>query len=155
MKIMYGNSNFIEPDDYAFNFSGLRENIHQLPLLPPNDLGAISEKDFDMKYMNYLLGDDYRLAQIVMLLQTAMTETIYLLISEDEWGMILIESFLKMLSARYGITATYIQSWEDREYAAETNFNPFYGIRNFDLDALRVLEYGERLRIQVGGRIYE
>ena len=88
------------------------------------------------------------------LARTAMTEPVYLLISEDSWSMMLIESFLKFISARYGVTATYVQAWDDKEYATDSEINPFFGMHNFNEDVLRVLDYGEKLRISAGGQPY-
>ena len=119
MKLMYGKANLIKPGYQVFNFSGLIEDVAQLRLLPFDNLGAFDELDFDKKYAQWILYDDNRFVSMFgMILTLANGNPVYLITNEDSWSMSLIESFMKLLQVRYGITGTYIQTEEDVEYAS-------------------------------------
>lgn len=155
MRFMYGNK-FNIPDGYPnlviFNFSSLAEGFDHCNLLPPNRLGAIDEYDFDMKYVQFLMENDNNFINFMNIIcQFYYNRSVYLIISEDEWSMIIIESLLKFIQQRYGINGTYIRSLEDVEFSKEVSFNPYYGINNFDMDKERYL-YLYELRNVMNGR---
>lgn len=155
MKLLYGNSTHIKPDYLVYNFSGLLERYPNLNLLPQDLLGAFDEVDFDMKYLQFIFADDTRFMSFMdMTYSLTQAPIVYILIGEDEWSLMLIESMLKILSARYGITGTYVKDEEDALYAEETDFNPYYGIQNYDTDVLRYIALLEQKRIEMGGKPY-
>lgn len=154
MRLLYGTYHHVKPDFPAFNFSGLVEKYPNLYLIPeefnPQIITSFEERDFDMWYANQLTTVLFNNVMVFLsLLQQA--ETLYLIIGDDSWSYTLIESFLKFLQARYGITGTLIQNDEDIEYAGETDFNPYYGIKNYDIDQMIYMERLEHYRISQGG----
>lgn len=152
MKLLYGSFEYRSDDFFVLNFSGLTENYPHLGLLPCDTLGAFDEYDFDMRYADFILNDNTRFMSMMHLIISLQAyPTVYLIINEDDWSMMLIESFLKLLQARYGIVGTYVQSPEDIQYAAETDINQYYGIRNYDVDYYRYMEIMEINRIMAGG----
>lgn len=155
MKLMYGKASLIQPGYQVFNYSGLTENVAQLRLLPFDNLGAFDERDFDMKYAQWILSDDNRFVSMFgMILTLANGNPVYLITNEDTWSMSLIESFMKLLQVRYGITGTLVQTEEDIECAGETDFNPYYGIRFYDEDYNRFMILEEQFRLIRGGQPY-
>ena len=43
-----------------YNLSSLREGFNTLRLLiPPNEIGRFTDRDFDIAYANYILNNDY------------------------------------------------------------------------------------------------
>lgn len=159
MKLLYGDYNFCQylqstgEDFVIFNYSGMREDIPQLGLLPPNTLGAVDEIDFDMRYMSTLLENKecfLRLMMMVECLHNGMS--VYLVMSDDPWTNMVSESFLKFLQSRYGLIGCHIGSIEDLQYAEDTDFDPYQGIRRFDADYMTYMDIKETIRIQNGGR---
>lgn len=154
MKFLYGNKNFI-PQDISnlvvFNFSSLVEGYDHCNLLPPNKLGAIDEYDFDMKYAHFLVNNDNNFINLMNIIcQMYYNRSVYLIISEDEWSMIIVESLLKFIQQRYGLNATYIKSFEDIYYSEDIQFNAYYGINNFDMDRERYLYLYEYRNVMNG-----
>ena len=157
MKFMYGNKDFIPkdyPDTVIFNFSSLIEGYDHCNLLPPNKLGAIDEYDFDMKYAQFLMTNDNNFINMMNIVcQFYYNRSVYLIISEDDWSIIILESLLKFLQQRYGLNATYIRSLEDMYYTKDVCFDAYYGINNFDVDRERYLYLYEKQSIMNGRKI--
>lgn len=136
--LLYGTSHsleFIPSDCIVFNHSGYIENIPDVKLLPPNFLGSNSEYDFDVKYFGYVMNSDVVFLELMKIIMNLYEGgNVFLVISNDEWSTILIESLLKLIQQRYGINATRIDSEEDLLYAEESDFEPGYGLFNLDQD---------------------
>lgn len=136
--LLYGTKNVLQfiPYEYIiFNHSAYVENLVDIKLLPPNFLGSNSEYDFDKKYFEFIMNSDtvfLELMKIIMNLYEG--QNVFLVISDNEWSTILIESLLKLIQQRYGINATRIYSEEDLLYAEESDFEPGYGLFNLDQD---------------------
>lgn len=159
MKLLYGTHRHIKPEFTVYNFSGLVEGFPDAGILPrgldPNIVAGFEEREFDMWYANQLLNEHTMFMNMIHLIYTLQqANTLYLIIGDDWWSYTLIESFLKFLQARYGITGTLVQSDEDIEFAGETDFNPHYGIRNYDIDYMKYSEEWEYIRIMQGGTPY-
>jgi len=156
MKFLYGDAANIQPDCVVINFNSLIEGFPSANLLPPNNLGAISEYDFDVKYMNWILCNDTNFINFMnIIMEIYYGRNIYLIINKDEWGTVLIESLLKLIQQRYGINATFINSPEDIYYAPDSEFNSYYGINNFDQDKERYVYLYEQIKVmQNGGNVY-
>lgn len=157
MKFLYGDAANIQPDCVVINFNSLIEGFPSANLLPPNNLGAISEYDFDVKYMNWILCNDTNFINFMnIIMEIYYGRDVYLIITKDDWGFTLIESLLKLIQQRYGINGTFINSSDDILYASESEFNPYYGLANFDQDKERyVYLYEQNKVIQNGGVVQE
>ena len=108
----YGNSKAISfLDNYiVFNFTGLSESYQQLHLLPPKQLGGNSEYEFDLNYFHYVIDNEnvfMEFMKLILLLYEG--KNIFLVISNDMWSLILIESLCKIIQQRYGINAIKIE----------------------------------------------
>lgn len=128
----------IPTESVIFNYTGLSEDFPRIGLLPPRVLGASSEYDFDMKFYDYLINNDeifMEFMKIILLLYEG--KDVFLIISEDEWSTILIESLLKVIQQRYGINGAKIDTEEDMLYVEESDFDPGYGLLNLDQDKER------------------
>lgn len=141
--LMNGRANTI-----IFNFTSLAERYpNRLDLIPPNSLGANTERDFDINYMNWIF---YNNAQFVALMQIINNlyngMDVFLAISKDDWSMMTVESLLKLIQQRYGINSIIINTYEDLEYAEDSVFEP-YGLLNLDQD----LERYQFIMATIGG----
>lgn len=136
--LYYGNARNIQDQCQVFNFTSYIEGYRRLDLIPPNSLGASTEFEFDVLYMQYIMGDDYKFFQmftIVEMLHSGID--VYIIISDDEWSENLIESFLKLLQQRYGYNAVRVNCFEDIIYTVECQLDPSYGLFNYDQDTER------------------
>lgn len=148
MKFMYGLPDMgiymkENTDTVVFNFNSLREGFIELNLLPVNNLGAISEYDFDIKYMQYIFNDNFLFIQFMAPIQTLFAGKdvfiVYDYTMNRVWEDNLIESLLKMIQTRYGIFACKVMYPEDYLSAEETDINRGYGIINYDEDMRRYM----------------
>lgn len=168
MNFAYGDSRalqFIINNDFKiYNFSSLKEVGIPLYVIPPNNLCAINEYDFDCKYAQYIMMNDQIFYNMMcMLMDLYNGQDVFMLIADEydsffdnnvsSWNIILVESFLKFIQQRYGINATLIESEEDLNTMEFTEFSDF-GIMNFDEDKERWSYITELNRINSGGIPY-
>lgn len=132
-----------------YNITSLSEKYKRIPLIPPNSLGANSEYEFDIKYMNWILGNDNNFCSLMTIINDLVNRDVFLLISNDNWSKILIESLLKLIQQRYGINAVYIDTEDDLLYAEESGFSD-YGVLNLDEDRTRYMNLYEQYAISTG-----
>ena len=138
-----------------YNITSLREDLPVLYIVPPKDLGYLSDYDFDVAYYNYVLNNDQiflQFFQIVMNLY--MGHDVLLVFSDDNWSENLAESILKMIQQRYGYNGAYIESMQDYIDASltlEFKFEP-YLLYNLDEDKKRFAYLSESIRLQNGGK---
>lgn len=159
MKLLYGEYKFsttISEPIVVLNFCSLREGLNKLNLMPPNDLSAVSrtEQEFDIAYANWILNNRYQFRAMMSIINTIVENQywgVYLVIDNDKWIYVVVESFLKFLQARYGVTATSVTTVEDIQYAGDTDIDPRYGIVNYDQDFIRYMDDLEEERIKNGG----
>lgn len=161
--LFYGNSLNVIDTGFVYNLTSLKEGYARLPyLIPPNEIGRFTGRDFDIAYANYIMGNDIIFKQffdIIYLLYTG--KDVYLVISENDWSENLVESLLKLIQQRYGYTPYKINCFDDFLYAKNSafcpDFNPYFGIQNMDNDRDRYTYIVESLRIQNGGQqiVYE
>lgn len=157
--LLYGTARalrYINSDTIIFNHTGYVEYIPQINIIPPRHLGAVSEYDFDLKYYQYIMNDNIAfmefMSKIVMNLYEG--KDIFLVISEDDWSIILIESLLKVIQQRYGINGTKIETQEDLFFAEESDFDPGYGLMNLDQDKERFIYQYTSEQEKNGGNNY-
>ena len=153
MKLMYGTAQYIDTSATVINFNSLIEGYPSSGLIPPNNLGAMNEYDFDIRYMQWIMGNDIIFINFMnLVMEIYYGRDVYLIINLDEWGTIMIESLLKLIQQRYGINGTFINDYEDIKYAEDSQFDPYYGISNFDQDKEKyVYLYEQNKLIQNGG----
>lgn len=142
--LLYGNADIasalLENNNIHFyNFTSLNEKfINKLNLVPPNNLGANSEYVFDVKYMNWILSNDINFINFMRIIIDLYDGIdVFLVISNDNWSETLIESLLKLIQQRYGISAVRINEYNDIYYAEDSDFNEGYGLFNLDNDKER------------------
>ena len=133
----------------VYNITSLSEKYKRIPLIPPNSLGANSEYEFDIKYMNWILGNDNNFCSLMTIINDLVNRDVFLLVSNDNWSKILIESLLKLIQQRYGINAVYIDTEDDLLYAEESGFSD-YGVLNLDEDRTRYMNLYEQYAIATG-----
>ena len=112
-----GFSNTKVRPGFIINFTGLIE-IPRSILVPGNNLGAVTEYDFDMKYRDWLMMDNDRFLEVFKIASEQINgNDVYLIRSEAlyEFEYNIIESFLKFMQSRYGTRSLYINTEEDWE----------------------------------------
>jgi len=154
--LMYGTAkaadmlyNMTRPNIVYFNISSLAErwSAVRLQLLPPNSLGANSEYDFDVKYMQWIFGSNpvfMQFMNIMVSLYNGMD--VFLIVTDEGWSDMTVESLLKLIQQRYGINAVLINTLEDLQCAEDSIFEP-YGILNLDQD----MERYQYIMAEIGG----
>lgn len=155
--LMYGDFRNVIDNGFVYNLTSMREGFTRLPLLiPPNEIGRSSGREFDISYANYILGNDFvfkSFFDIIYALYGGLD--VYLIIDESDWSENLVESLLKLIQQRYGYNAIKINCFDDylqaynSKYVSE--FNPYYGLQNLDMDKERYAYFVESQRIRNGG----
>ena len=158
--LMYGDAMFAT-GDIILNLTSLKEGYQRLTyLIPPNELGRFTGKDFDIVYMNYIMNNDivfYEFFSIIYNLY--LGKEVYIIVSNNDWSENLIESLAKLIQQRYGYNCTRINSMDDYIFACNSKyvsrFAPGYGILNLDTDKERYSFIYESNRLKNGGIIGE
>lgn len=121
----------------VFNFTSLTEDYPNIGLMPPNSLGLLSGLDFDLAYMHYIMDDDEIFCRFMnIMMNIYYGRSVYLIISNDNWSELLIESLLKLIQQRYNLNGYRIESFDDYVYAEASDINSF-GLFNIDQDKER------------------
>lgn len=147
---------FEEKKATILNFSSMVERYDMLRLLPPDNLGAVNEYDFDIRYANLILGSEgyfMEFMRIIMPLYMGNDVYICILRTENPWSEMIMESLLKLIQQRYGYNAARIDSFEDIVASDQSGFSP-YGLINLDNDKDRYAYIVERSRLRAGGIPY-
>ena len=154
--LFYGNHLNIPSECRIINFSSLVEGYPDANLLPPNKLGAANEYEFDIRYMHYIMDIDCNFINFMnIIMEIYYGNDVYLIISEDDWSNLLIESLLKLIQQRYGLNAILLNSNEDYMYEKlynvnSTDFNPGYGLANLLIDKDRYVYLYEYNKVKNG-----
>lgn len=138
--LYYGNVQNIQEQCFVLNFTSFNQYYKFWPLIPPNNILSISrdEYNFDVAYMNYIMGNDIMFMeffQVIILLHRGID--VYVIISDEDWSQMLMESLLKIIQQRYGYNATRVNGIDDVLYSDPGEFNTEYGIINYDNDLER------------------
>ena len=168
MRLLYGEFEYSQYLDYLekpyliLNFSAMLEGGMNLGLLPPNQFEGMSEPDFIMWYTDWIFSDDGRFIRFITMIEELTRGTVvYIITSGDVLFMDEIdESFIKVIRKRYGIKPYFVGDKRDliemkMGYINETDFDPYYGIRNYNADMIRYNDLKEANRIANGGRPYD
>ena len=157
---MFGTYENMVDSGLVYNLASLREGYERLPLLvPPNEIGKLSGRDFDIAYMNYIFGNDsvfYQFFFIIMALYNDMD--VFLIVSKDDWSENLVESLMKLIQQRYGYNGVEIKSPDDYIYYINQSkdlpvFNPYFGIQNLDSDKERFAYIQTSIQIRNNGGV--
>ena len=141
-----------------YNLSSMREGFISLQaLIPPNTIGRLTDREFDIAYANYIMSNDTLFCiffQIVYNLYIG--KDVFIIVSTEDWSENLLESLLKLIQQRYGYNAVLINTEADYLYATNSmnfGFAPGYGIFNLDQDKERFTTLIEQYRIANNGAL--
>lgn len=141
-----------------YNLSSMREGFISLQaLIPPNTIGRLTDREFDIAYANYIMSNDTLFCiffQIVYNLYIG--KDVFIIVSTEDWSENLLESLLKLIQQRYGYNAVLINTEADYLYAVTSmnfEFAPGYGIFNLDQDKERFTTLIEQYRIANNGAL--
>lgn len=157
--LMYGNSQNIITTGNVYNLTSMKEGFIRLSaLIPPNNIGRFTGRDFDIVYANYIMENDIVFKQFFDIIYSLYIGIdVFLVMDESDWSENLIESILKLIQQRYGYNAYKINCMEDFIQAANStfmsDFNPYFGIQNLDMDKERYTYIIEKERIKKGGAL--
>ena len=141
-----------------YNLSSMREGFISLQaLIPPNTIGRLTDREFDIAYANYIMSNDTLFCiffQIVYNLYIG--KDVFIIVSTEDWSENLLESLLKLIQQRYGYNGVLINTEADYLYATNSmnfGFAPGYGIYNLDQDKERFTTLIEQYRIANNGAL--
>lgn len=155
--LLYGNSRNIPDNVVVFNLTSLKEGYRRLDLLiPPNQLGLYTGRDFDIAYANYIMSNDMVFKEFFDIIHCLyIGQDVYIIIDEEaEWSENITESLLKLIQQRYGYNASHISCFDDFVYACNndiSDFNPYFGVYNLDIDKQRYEYMCESMRLSSPG----
>lgn len=149
--LYYGNAKNIQDQCIILNFTSYIEGYRRLNLIPPNSLGASSEYDFDVLYMQYIMSNDINFVEFFSIINLLYTgNDVYIIVSDDDWSETLIESLLKLIQQRYGYNAVRVNDIEDVIYSEPSEFDNSFGIFNLDEDLERYTYIIKSTKIRSG-----
>ena len=157
--LLYGKYNILDFDSgfldhgVVFNTTSYKIGWEELNLLiPPNYIGHLQDRDFDIAYANYIFNNNWTFVQFFLIVYNIyINKDVYILVNDEDWSINLDESLFKLIQQRYGINAVEIQTEEDYIYAKIHNndegFNKAYGIQNLDMDKERFSYLVEQYKV--------
>lgn len=97
----------------------------------------IDERDFDIKYANYLLNDDRAFIDMMNIAYNLyLGNDVFCFADIDEYKENYLESILKFFQGRYGFNGQILGEVEDYEYTEDSTFS-INGLFNIDIDKER------------------
>lgn len=158
--LMYGNALNIINTGIVYNLTSMKEGYPKLgELIPPNEIGRFTGREFDIAYMNYIMSNDVVFKTFFDIIYSLYIGTdVYLIVNEEDWSENLVESLLKLIQQRYGYNACKINSFSDYLYHTtstrySSEFDPMFGVVNLDQDKERYTYIVENNRIKNGGSV--
>ena len=141
-----------------YNLSSMREGFISLQaLIPPNTIGRLTDREFDIAYANYIMSNDTLFCIFFQIIYNLyIGKDVFIIVSTEDWSENLLESLLKLIQQRYGYNAVLINTEADYLYAANSmnfGFAPGYGICNLDQDKERFTTLIEQYRIANNGAL--
>lgn len=141
-----------------YNLSSLKEGFNRLQLLiPPNEIGRFTDREFDIAYANYIFNNDNVFCEFFQIIYNLyLGYDVFILASEEDWSENILESLLKLIQQRYGYNAARIDSDYDYIFARNNmsfDFAPGYGLYNLDQDKERFSYLIETFRLNNGGNL--
>ena len=141
-----------------YNLSSMREGFISLQaLIPPNTIGRLTDREFDIAYANYIMSNDTLFCIFFQIIYNLyIGKDVFIIVSTEDWSENLLESLLKLIQQRYGYNGVLINTEADYLYAATSmnfGFAPGYGIYNLDQDKERFTTLIEQYRITNNGAL--
>lgn len=141
-----------------YNLSSMREGFISLQaLIPPNTIGRLTDREFDIAYANYIMSNDTLFCIFFQIIYNLyIGKDVFIIVSTEDWSENLLESLLKLIQQRYGYNAVLINTEADYLYATTSmnfGFAPGYGIYNLDQDKERFTTLIEQYRIANNGAL--
>ena len=141
-----------------YNLSSMREGFISLQaLIPPNTIGRLTDREFDIAYANYIMSNDTLFCIFFQIIYNLyIGKDVFIIVSTEDWSENLLESLLKLIQQRYGYNAVLVNTEADYLYAATSmnfGFAPGYGIYNLDQDKERFTTLIEQYRIANNGAL--
>ena len=141
-----------------YNLSSMREGFISLQaLIPPNTIGRLTDREFDIAYANYIMSNDTLFCIFFQIIYNLyIGKDVFIIVSTEDWSENLLESLLKLIQQRYGYNAVLINTEADYLYATNSmnfGFAPGYGIYNLDQDKERFTTLIEQYRIANNGAL--
>ena len=141
-----------------YNLSSMREGFISLQaLIPPNTIGRLTDREFDIAYANYIMSNDTLFCIFFQIIYNLyIGKDVFIIVSTEDWSENLLESLLKLIQQRYGYNAVLINTEADYLYAVTSmnfEFAPGYGIFNLDQDKERFATLIEQYRIANNGAL--
>jgi hypothetical protein len=141
-----------------YNLSSMKEGFISLQaLIPPNTIGRLTDREFDIAYANYIMSNDTLFCIFFQIIYNLyIGKDVFIIVSTEDWSENLLESLLKLIQQRYGYNAVLINTEADYLYAATSmnfSFAPGYGIFNLDQDKERFTTIIEQYRIVNNGAL--
>lgn len=141
-----------------YNLSSMREGFISLQaLIPPNTIGRLTDREFDIAYANYIMSNDTLFCIFFQIIYNLyIGKDVFIIVSTEDWSENLLESLLKLIQQRYGYNAVLINTEADYLYAANSmnfGFASGYGIYNLDQDKERFTTLIEQYRIANNGAL--
>lgn len=142
----------------VYNLASWKDGYINLRLLiPPNEIGKFTNRDFDLAYADYILMNNAVFCEFFQIIYNLyLGIDVYLMISDEDWSENILESLLKLIQQRYGYNAVYIDSDEDYIYARNNmnfDFASGYGLYNLDQDKERFSYLMETFRLNNNGNM--
>lgn len=159
--LYYGNGNYIPDDCKVVNLNSMKEGYPRFAyLVPPNNMGYCTGRDFDIAYYNYIIQNDVVFTEFFSIIYELYANNcdVFILIDENmDWAENIAESLFKAIQQRYGYNAIKVETEEDYLYfknnTQESQFNQEWGIYNLDIDKERYTIIIETNRLRAGGSI--
>lgn len=160
--LMYGDINATRIDfagkGVIFNLTSMSEDFVKLPrLIPPNSMGHFTDREFDIAYMNYIMGYDEVFCEFFQIIYNLyIGNDVFIVASKDDWSENILESLLKLIQQRYGYDSILITNEEDYIFARNncfSDFAPGFGVYNLDQDKERFSYIMEKCRLSSGGNL--
>ena len=141
-----------------YNLSSMREGFISLQaLIPPNTIGRLTDREFDIAYANYIMSNDTLFCIFFQIIYNLyIGKDVFIIVSTEDWSENLLESLLKLIQQRYGYNGVLINTEADYLYATNSmnfGFAPGYGIYNLDQDKERFTTLIEQYRIANNGAL--
>lgn len=136
--LIFGDYDCLVPRDnmVVLNLNSFLEGYERLNLLPPFGL-EYGDKDFDMKYAEYILTNDNVFMELMkVIISLYAGKDVYILSAKNNIYEFIAESLQKFIQQRYGYLSNILNDMEDWEYVEESSFN-IYGVYNLDIDKER------------------
>lgn len=122
----------------VYNFSSLLEGYERCDILPLNnrDISHIEDvQAFDISYANYIINNDIPFMEFFkVIFRVYKGENVCLLVEFSEDFDFITETYVKLLSTRYGLACNYVKEIEDLEVLKDSDFDTVHGLYNIDID---------------------